>query len=220
MCTAADAGILVSRSEQGLQFTDAVAVTFNAKDKALSLGDQTKLSGPISKLPSTHLEGVLLKDSDAGILAHFEEGKAEYLLPQGLPKTAPDNPAAIWKTAKITYKKSAQDKAGTDIAAAAFVAFLPAGAEELTRLCMDDAALQLIGGKGKSFPAQIELMSAVVKAYGSNPAMAPLGKFVEDAMRRRYDQFESGAAGVDVLTQGLKFVELSQAVYPEQSGAG
>ena len=79
---------------------------------------------------------------------------------------------------------------------------------------MDDAALQLIGGKGKSFPAQIELMSAVVKAYPSNPAMAPLGKFVEDAMRRRYDQFESGAAGVDVLTQGLKFVELSQAVYP------
>ena len=57
-------------------------------------------------------------------------------------------------------------------------------------------------------------MSAVVKAYGSNPAMAPLGKFVEDAMRRRYDQFESGAAGVDALTQGLKFVELSQAVYP------
>ena len=45
---------------------------------------------------------------------------------------------------------------------------------------MDDAALQLIGGKGKSFPAQIELMSAVVKAYPSNPAMAPLGKFVED----------------------------------------
>lgn len=214
MCSAADAGILVSRSEQGLQFTDAVAVTFNAKDKALSLGDQTKLSGPISKLPSTHLEGVLLKDSDAGVLARFQEGRAEYLLPQGLPKTAPDNPAAIWKTAKITYKKSAQDKAGTDIAAAAFVAFLPAGAEELTRLCMDDAALQLIGGKGKSFPAQIELMSAVVKAYGSNPAMAPLGKFVEDAMRRRYDQFESGAAGVDALTQGLKFVELSQAVYP------
>ena len=108
--------------------------------------------------------------------AHFEEGKAEYLLPQGLPRLRRIAPPAIWKTAKITYKKSAQDKAGTDIAAAAFVAFLPAGAEELTRLCMDDAALELIGGKGKGFPAQIELMSAVVKAYGSNPAMAPQDK--------------------------------------------
>jgi hypothetical protein len=212
--TAAYAGILVSRTPQGLQFTDAVAVTFNAKDKALSLGDQPKLAGPISKLPATHLNGTLLKDSDAGVLALYEQGKAEYLLPQGLPKTAPDTPAAIWKTARISYKKSAQDKVGADIAAADFVAFLPAGAEDLTRLCMDDAGLQLIGGKGKSFPTQMELMSAVVKAYPSNPAMAPLGKFVEDSMRRRYDQFESGAAGVEALTQGLKFVELSQAVYP------
>jgi hypothetical protein len=212
--TAAHAGVLVSRTEQGLQFTDAIAVTFNAKDKALSLGDQPKLSGPISKLPTTHLNGILIKDSDAGVLAQYEEGKAEYLLPQGLPKTAPDDPAAIWKTTKISYKKSAQDKAGAEIPASAFVAFLPVGAEELTRLCLDEAALQLIGGKGKSFPAQIELMSAVVKAYPSNPAMAPLGKFVEDSMRRRYEQFESGAAGVDALTQGLKFVELSQAVYP------
>ncbi|MCX6630267.1 MAG: hypothetical protein NTW28_21830, partial [Candidatus Solibacter sp.] len=191
-----------------------MAVTFNTKDKALNLGAQPKLSGPISKLPATPLNGVLLQDSDAGVLAHYEQGKAEYLLPQGLPKTAPDNPAAIWKTTKISYKKSAQDKVGSEVAAAAFVAFLPAGAEELTRLCMDEAALQLIGGKGKSFAAQIELMSAVVKAYASNAAMAPLGKFVEDSMRGRYDQFESGAAGVDVLTQGLKFVELSQAVYP------
>ena len=215
--TAAYAGILVSRTPQGLQFTDAIAVTFNTKDKALSLGARPKLAGPISKLPATHLNGILLQDAAAGVLARYEQGKAEYLLPQGLPKTAPDDPAAIWKTAKISYRKSAQDKAGADIAAAAFVAFLPGGAEELTRLCMDEAALQLIGGKGKSFAAQIELMSAAVKAYSSDPAMAPLGKFVEDAMRRRYDQFESGAAGLDSLTEGLKFVELSQAVYPNDA---
>ena len=214
---AAYAGILVSRSEQGLQSTDAIAVTFNSKDKVLSLGDQPKLSGPISKLPTSHLNGILLKDCDAGVLAHYEQGKAEYLLPQGLPKSAPDDPAAIWKTTKISYKKSAQDKAGAEVAAAAFVAFLPAGAEELTRLCMDEAALELIGGKGKSFPAQIELMSAAINAYPSNAAMAPLGKFVEDAMRRRYEQFESGAAGMDSLTEGLKFVELSQAVYPHDA---
>jgi hypothetical protein len=212
--TAAYAGILVSRTGEGLQFTEAVALTFNTKDKALSLGDQPKLSGPISKLPATHFNGILLKDADAGVLAQYASGNAEYLLPQGLPKTAPDNPAAIWTTAKISYRKSAQDKVGADVAAAAFIAYLPIGAEDLTRLCMDDAALQLIGGKGKSFAAQMELVSAVVKAYPSNPAMAPLGKFVEESMRRRYDQFENGGAGVDSLDQGLKFVELSRAAYP------
>ena len=214
VATAAHAGILISRTEQGLQFTDATAVTFNTKDKAHSLGGQPKASGPVNKLPQVPLNTSLIKDADAGVLARYEEGKAEYVVPQGLPKTAPEDPAAIWKTAKITYKKSPQDKAGTDVPAAAFVAFLPGGAEELTRLCTDEAALQFIGGKGKSFPAQIELMSAVVKAYSANPAMAPLGRFVEDSMRQRYEAFESGAAGVDAITQGLKFVELSKAVYP------
>lgn len=212
--TAAFGGILVSRNAQGLQFTDAIGITVNTKDKALSLGDLPKLAGPIGKLPAGHLNGILIMDSSAGVLSRYEQGKVEYLLPQGLPKTAPDDPAAIWKSIKIAYKKSAQDKAGTEIPSAEFVAFLPSGAEELTRLCTDEGALQLIGGKGKTFPAQIQLMSAVVKSYASNPAMAPLGTYVSDAMRRRYDQFESGAAGLDALTEGLKFVELSAAVYP------
>ena len=167
----------------------------NAKDKAHSLGGQPKASGPVNKLPQVPIAGTLIRDSDAGVLARYEQGKLDYLVPQGLPKTAPEDPAAIWKTSKITFKKTAQDKAGTDVAGAAFVAFLPGGAEELTRMCMDEAALQIIGGKGKAFPAQIELMSAVVKAYNNNPAMAPLGRFVEESMRRRYDAFESGSAG-------------------------
>jgi len=186
----------------------------NAKDKAHSLGGQPKASGPVNKLPQVPIAGTLIRDSDAGVLARYEQGKLDYLVPQGLPKTAPEDPAAIWKTSKVTFKKTAQDKAGTDVAGAAFVAFLPGGAEELTRMCMDEAALQIIGGKGKAFPAQIELMSAVVKAYNNNPAMAPLGRFVEESMRRRYDAFESGSAGVEAITEGLKFVELSQAVYP------
>ncbi len=186
----------------------------NTKDKAHSLGGQPKASGPINKLPQVPLAGTLIRDSDAGVLARYEQGKLDYVVPQGLPKTAPEDPAAIWKTAKVTYKKTAQDKAGTEVAAAAFVAFLPGGAEELTRMCMDETALQVIGGKGKAFPAQIELMAAVVKAYNNNPAMAPLGRFVEESMRRRYDAFENGSAGVEAITEGLKFVELSQAVYP------
>ena len=214
LVSAAHAGILVSRGAQGLEFSDAVAVTLNNKDKAHSLGAQPALSGPINKLPQVPLSGILIMDTGAGVLARYDQGKADYVVPQGLPKTAPENPAAIWKTARITVKKTPQDKTGTDVPAASFVAYLPAGAPELTKLCMDEDALQFIGGKGKVFPAQMELMTAVVKAYKSNPAMAPLARFVEDSMRQRYEAFESGAAGMEAITQGLKFVELSQSVYP------
>ena len=214
LCVSAHAGILVSRSEQGLQFGSAVSITINGKDKALSLGSQPALGGAISKLSSTRLEGTLLKDGDSGVLLRYETGKAEYLLPQGLPKNAPTDPAGIWKTAKIVYKQSPSDKAGTDISISSFVAFLPAGEQDLAALCTDAQALELIGGKGKSFPTQVELMAAAVKAFAANPAMAPLEKYVEDAMRSRYEAFENGAGGVEVLNQGLQFVTMSQSVYP------
>ena len=206
--------MLVFRSEQGLQFTDAVAITVNGKDKALSLGNQPATSVPVSKLDSTRLTGILLRDTDSGVLLQYEAGKAEYLLPQGLPKNAPGDSAALWKTAKIVYKQTASDKTGTEIAIGNFVAFLPGGAEELTALCMDAEALKLIGGKDRSFATQVELMTATVKAYAANPAMAPLERYVEGAMRSRYEAFENGAGGVDVLNQGLQFSTLSQSVYP------
>ena len=214
LCVSAHAGILVFRSEQGLQFADAIAITINGKDKALSLGSQPTIGAAVSKLAAAHLAGTLLKDGDSGVLLKYEPGKADYLLPEGLPKNAPEDPAAIWKTAKIVYKQSAADKAGTDISIASFVAFLPAGAEELTTLCTDALAMQLIGGKGKSFPTQVELMSAAVKAYATNPAMAPLEKYVADAMRSRYEAFENGTGGIEVLKQGLQFSTMSQSVYP------
>ncbi len=214
MCVSARAGVLVFRSEHGLQFTNAVAITVNGKDKALSLGSEPTIGSAVSKLPATHLAGTLLKDGDAGVLLQYEPGKAEYLLPQGLPKNAADDPAGMWKAAKIVSKQSASDKAGTAISISSFVAFLPAGVESLTTLCTDAPALQLIGGKGKSFATQVELMSAAVKAYGTDPALAPLDKYVADAMRSRYEAFESGAGGIEVLNQGLEFAKLSQSVYP------
>jgi tetratricopeptide (TPR) repeat protein len=212
----AHAGILVSRTDRGFQFAEAVSITVNGKDKAVSIGEQPKIAGQFSKLPSTHLAGTLIRDTDSGVIAHYENGKVEYLAPQGLAKGAPADPAGMWKASRISFKKSQADKAGSEIAAPAFVAFLAAGAEDLTKLCMDPPGLELVGGKGKGFPAQIDLMSAVVKAFPGNAAMAPLEKYVADSMRSRYEEFESGAAGIDILTQGLKFVELSTAVYPSQ----
>jgi len=214
LCVSAHAGILILRSEHGLQFADAVSITINGKDKVLSLGSQPTAGAAASKRPVARLAGTLLKDGDAGLLLQYESGNADYLLPEGLPKNAPDDPAGAWKAARIVYKQSASDKAGTEVSLSSFVAFLPAGVEDLVTLCKDPDALQLIGGKGKSFPTQVELMSAAVKNYSSDPAMAPLEKYVADAMRSRYEAFESGAGGIDVLNQGLEFATLSQSVYP------
>ncbi|MGA2038249.1 MAG: hypothetical protein ABSH42_03140 [Bryobacteraceae bacterium] len=213
LCASARAGILVIRSDHGLQFTGAVSIAVNGKDKAISLGSQPT-AGAASKRSTVRLAGTLLKDSDAGVMLEFESGSADYLLPEGLPKNAPDDPAGAWKAARIVYKQSSSDKAGTEVPFAGFVAFLPAGAADLAALCRDAGALQLIGGKGKSFPTQVEFMTAAVKAYGADPAMAPLEKYVADGMRSRYEAFENGTGGVDALNQGLAFATLSQSAYP------
>jgi hypothetical protein len=213
LAVTAHAGILVIRSQQGLRMADATALTVNGKDKALSLGDRPALGGPASKLAAAHLAGILLKDGEAGVLLEYQAGTLDYLLPQGLPKGSPGDPAGMWKASRIAYKQAANDKTGTEVPISDFVAFLPAS-EDLTALCMDTRALELLGGKGKGFPTQVELMAATVKAYPADPAFAPLEKYVESAMRSRYDAFEDGSGGVDLLNEGLKFSSLSQAVYP------
>ncbi len=210
------AAVVVTRSEKGYQFNDAVSITVNGKDKVLTLGRQPKLAAPINKLPNTHLTGTLLKDADAAIPGMYTEDGMEYLLPEGLPKTAPANPAEIWVTARISYKKAQNDKTPTEVPTAAFVAFLAGGVEELAHLCRDDHQLELVGGKGKAFATQMDLMAAVVRAYPADPSVARLEKFVEQSMRQRYDRFENGTAGIETLQQGLKLAELSKVVYPAQ----
>ena len=112
----AQAGILITRSEKGLQFTDAAQVVINGKDKALTLGGQPKLAGPINKLKDTKLGGTLIKDVDSGVVALFSGSDIEYVLPENLGKTPPADPAEIWKTAaKIAYKKAANDKVPTEV---------------------------------------------------------------------------------------------------------
>jgi hypothetical protein len=213
----AQAGILISRSESGLVFSEAAVITVNGKDRVLSLGAQPKIAGPVGRLAAFRLGGALLKDGDAATMAAYEAGgDVTYLLPQGAPKDAAGEPGAIWRTAKIAYRKSPSDKAPAEVSTAAFVAFLPAGAEALAKLCMDSRALELIGGKGKAFAAQVELISAAVKTYASNPAMGAVERYVEEAMRQRHSAFESGAAGVDALEEGLRYAALSLETYPAQ----
>lgn len=209
------AGILVSRSDKGLQFSEASSVLLNGKDKALSLGAQPKLSGPVNKLPGVKLGAALVRNADARVLAQYQNGNLSYLVPEGLAKTAPADPAEIWKTTRISYKKSDKDKTPSDISPEAFLAFLPDGAQELAEWCQDTDLLEIVGGKGKALATQLEFLAAAIKAYPADPAVAPLEKFVEQSMRQRYEQFETGAVGVDVLEQGLQFAALSDAVYPQ-----
>src|SRR4051794_28415280 len=129
---AAQAAILITQSDKGLQFTDASQVLINGKDKALTLGAQPKLSGPINKLKDTKLGGTLIKDVDSGVVALFSPSEIEYLAPENLGKTPPIDPAEMWKSAaKIAYKKAANDKTPTEVPSSAFVAFVAGGPEEL-----------------------------------------------------------------------------------------
>jgi hypothetical protein len=211
----AQAGILVLRSDKGLQFAEAATLVVGGKDKVLTVGAQPRLPGPINKLPSVKLAGTVLKDGDSGALAVYAGGEPQYFISDGLAKTTAGDLAAIWRMSRIAYKKTANDKVPTDVPVAEFAAFLPGGAEELAHLAMDSRALEFIGGKGKGFATQLQFAAAAAKQYASDPAMVALRTYIEQAMRQRYDLFESGAAGVEALDQGLEFAKLSLAAYPD-----
>ncbi len=211
----AHAGVLVSRTDAGLQFTEAVSLSINGKDKILDLGAAPKASATTAKLPSIKLGEPILKDS-TGAPALYSEGRFTYFLPEGLPKNSTVKPAEAWSSAHITYKKSASEKTPQEIPAASVVAFLPGGVEELAHLCNDKVALAHIAGPDKIFPAQMELMAAAVRTYSADPALGPLQRYVEQSMRSRYEEFEAGLGAAVLLDEALKLVELSKAVYPNQ----
>jgi len=211
----AQAGILVLQTDSGLQFVEVSSISIGGKDKVVSLGAQPKLTGPINKLPSFKLSGTILKDGDSKVLAVYTAGTPpQYFLPDGLPKTAGTDVAAIWRASHITYKKAANDKVGSEAPVAQFAGFLPGGVEELARLCTDTRELEFIGGKGKGFATQLRFAAASAKVYGSDASMTQLEHSVGEAMRTRLERFDSGTAGVEALDEGLEFAKLSQAAYP------
>lgn len=211
----AQSGVVVFRSARGLQFSEAISITINGKDKALTLGPEPRLEGPAGKLPSVKLEGSLLKDSNAGAVALRTEGSLSYLLPEGLPKkNAPVSLTAAWTNAAIAYKKSKSDKDPGELSGREFVAFLAEGLPELVDLSTNDRLMGVIGGNAKAFGTELEFIAAIVKAYPADPAVAPLQKYVERSMRVRYERFETGTTNTDVLDQALNLADLSNTVYP------
>jgi hypothetical protein len=207
-------GLIVQRSSSGLLFNNAISVNVNDKDKALSLGSQAKLSGPVNKLPSVRLSGLLVKDRVSGALAILNAGQQpQFLLPQGVPKNAPADPAEIWKSAKVTYRKSQSEKTPVEVPAGEFIAFIPDGVPGLASMCMDLQALALIGGKDGYFPAQIDLIASAVKAYAANPAMAVIDSYVRGTMQRNLDRFDDGIESAKSLDEGLQFAKISEQAY-------
>ena len=53
-----------------LQFADASSLLLNAKDKALNLGPQAKLTGPINRLPNVDLVGETYRQTRALFFRH------------------------------------------------------------------------------------------------------------------------------------------------------
>src|SRR5262249_31094568 len=94
-------GLLVFRSESGLQFSDTLRVLVKEKEKALSRGTSPKLNGLTSKLGAIRLGTMPLMDADAGVVGVYEKGPVTYILPKGPPKGAPPDPAGLWKAATI-----------------------------------------------------------------------------------------------------------------------
>jgi hypothetical protein len=208
-------GIVVTRSSDGIRYMESAAVLINGKDKAISVGNEPKITAAAKNLIAVPLKGVLIKDTEAHALCLFDSVGKRYLVPQPVPKKGALEVAALWSGAKITSKKTASDKSPEEIPLDSFVAFLPGGVEDLAKLAADEGRLALIGGKSGYFPVQMELISSAVRSYGSEPAMAEIEKYVEGSMRGCSDQFETGTAGVDVLQRGLQFATLSEAAYPK-----
>ena len=213
-----NAGIVVTHTDKGYQFSEAVSINVNGKDKVLNLGADPKAQSSNGKYPSIKLDEALYRDSATSLFALSSEGSLSYVIPEGLAKGTQPDPVASWNAARISGK--GPDKTQSDIPAASFVAYLPGDLPALVNLARSDYSIRLIDSSNKSFETQLSLIAAVVKAYPKEQASMALARYVQDAMRRRYESFQNGTANVEVLDQALKFAELSKAVFesaPEQA---
>lgn len=204
-------GVVVTRTDKGFQFADAVSISVNGKDKVLNLGGNPKIENAAAKLAQVKLGETLYRDQASGYFALSSEGSTHYVLPEGNPKGT-ELAWAMWNAARITAKGS--DKTQTEVPAATFVAFVPGDVRELVDMARSEPEVRMIDSSTGTFATQLSLILAVAKNYPQDPACRSLQKYVEDAMRTRYEQFENGTATFEVLDQGLRYSEVSQALYP------
>jgi hypothetical protein len=206
----ANAGIVVTQTEKGFSFSDAVAISVNGKDKVLSIGADPKAVA--GKYPNVKLGEPMFRDHATSFFALRGEGSVNYIIPEGLAKGTQPDLAADWSSARIAAKAS--DKTTSDIPAATFVAFLPGGLQELVSLAKSEQDVRFIDSSDKAFATQLSLIAAIATAYPNQAESAPLQRYVEWAMRSRYEAVKNGSANVEVLDQALQYADISKAVYP------
>ncbi len=97
------AGIVVTHTDKGFQFGDAVSLNVNGKDKVLNLGANSKIEDPTAKLASIKLGETLYRDQATGFFALSSEGSIHYVLPEGNPKGT-ELAWAMWGNARIRLK--------------------------------------------------------------------------------------------------------------------
>lgn len=201
----------MSRTDKGFQFAPAVSISVNGKEKVQTLGANPKIEDAGAKLASIKLGESLYRDQATTYFALSSEGSVHYILPEGNPKGT-ELAWAMWGNARITAK--GPDKAQIEVPAATFVAFLPGDVQELVDLARSEQTMRMIDSSDKTFATQLALIAAVAKTYPQDPACRSLQKYVESAMRTRYEQFENGTANAEVLDKALQFADLSQTLYP------
>lgn len=205
-------GLVVYRAGGKLEFSGAVQFKINGKDKVLVLGEQ--LAPPPKSMPSQPLNSTLLREARSGVMVLYRQGAPpRYTYPDGVSRKAPQPAPDAWRELAVEFKRTQSDKSAESISSNTLIAYLPGGVDELASLCMDMDALTLLGEPGKAFPMQLEMVSAALGAYGTQPAMKRAGQFVHDFMNVRMRRFEQGAGSAAALEEGLAFAAISRQYY-------
>jgi hypothetical protein len=208
------AGLLITRTGDGLQFSEAVDLEINARNRVFALPGKPGPSPPASGLPAVRLGPTMIQDAETGaIVLYARGGEIRYVFPDGLPKKTPLPAAQAWQQSIFSYKAAPSEKNRLQLPGAEFVAYLAGGVEELADFCSDEDALRLAAAD-RFFQFRLELTARAISAYGSTAPMARLEREILAAMESRLARFERGIGGVAALMEGLQFAELSAAAFP------
>ena len=145
--------MLVTQKDKGFQFTEAISISVNGKEKVLSVGSDPK-NVSAGKFPSVKLEDALFKDQATSYFALSSEGSLNYVIPEGLPKGTQPDLVGAWKGARITAK--GPDKTQAEIPDSSFVAFLPGDLPALVNVARSEHEIRLIDSSDKSFATQLQ----------------------------------------------------------------
>lgn len=208
------------------QIEDARRITFNRKDRLRAgrsgaeelSGDEYKKLTPLQILRA----GVLRKHA-AGYLARKDGDSWQPTAPDGANVKGATSYAALWESAQIVMETDRNAKHATPIRAADLFAILPGGDRDqaVADFLLDAGNFRGLG-EGNADAALAERMSLLLFAAPSlsGPASGRVQEMLIFEMHSADQKLDSGVAHYSDLLYGLKFVELSQKVFPRDAAQG